>query len=221
MSNEAKKTTALWGNDVWALIKGQGLDIGAGSDPITADVRTFDKSDGDANRIDEYIYEKFDFVFSSHCLEHMLNPWDALSRWWKLVKPQGHLIVIVPDEDLYEQGWWPSLFNQDHKYTFTLNEQSWSPVSVNVNDLIRSLPNAEIVAVSHHTHAYDLAIYENRTKNRRFAIALMWLSKKLTKLSRLASISFNVRLPHWLGVPIDQTAHGALAQIQFIIRKRI
>jgi hypothetical protein len=93
-------------------------------------------------------------------------------------------------------------------------------VSININNLVKSLPNAEIVAISPHSYAYDLAIYKNRTKSRLFAKALMWLSKKLTKLSRLASISFDVRLPRWLGVPIDQTALGALAQIQFIVRKK-
>jgi SAM-dependent methyltransferase len=221
MGNEASKTAEIWGEDVLSLLKGEGLDIGAGTDPIVPGVRTFDQAQGDANRIDEYIHQRFDFVFSSHCLEHMLDPWDALARWWKLVKPDGHLIVIVPDEDLYEQGYWPSLFNNDHKHTFTLNEQSWSPVSININNLVKSLPNAEIVAISPHSYAYDLAIYENRTKSRLFAKALMWLSKKLTKLSRLASTSFDVRLPRWLGVPIDQTALGALAQIQFIVRKKV
>ena len=53
----------------------------------------------DANR-------PFDFVFSSHCLEHMQDPvkCPSLRDWWQLVRPGGVLIVIVPDEDLYEQG---------------------------------------------------------------------------------------------------------------------
>ena len=99
MGNEAKKTAALWDETVWSLLKGRGLDIGAGLDPITTDVQTFDKHQGDANRIDEYIDQEFDFVFSSHCLEHMCDPWDALARWWKLVrnKAGGHhyLITII------------------------------------------------------------------------------------------------------------------------------
>ena len=65
MGNEAKKTAALWDETVWSLLKGRGLDIGAGLDPITTDVQTFDKHQGDANRIDEYIDQEFDFVFSS------------------------------------------------------------------------------------------------------------------------------------------------------------
>jgi SAM-dependent methyltransferase len=80
----------------------------------------------------------FDFVHSSHCLEHMRNPEEALTNWLRVLKPGGYLIVTVPDEDLYELGTWPSCFNADHKWTFTIcKETSWSPVSLNVVDLAR------------------------------------------------------------------------------------
>src|SRR6185312_3014562 len=53
------------------------------------------------------------------------------------IKRGGHLVISVPDEDLYEQGVWPSTFNTDHKITFTLSKKtSWSPVSVNVFSLL-------------------------------------------------------------------------------------
>ena len=45
----------------------------------------------------------------------------ALEQWWQLVKPGGAMVIVVPDEDLYEQGAWPSLFNRDHSATFRLN----------------------------------------------------------------------------------------------------
>jgi SAM-dependent methyltransferase len=220
MGNEASKTAEIWGEDVLSLLKGEGLDIGAGADPIVPGVRTFDQAQGDANRIDEYIHQQFDFVFSSHCLEHMLDPWDALARWWKLVKPDGHLIVIVPDEDLYEQGYWPSLFNEDHKHTFTLNERSWSPVSINVRKLIESLPGAEIISIIHQSNGYQQSLYEARPRSRKVAKQRMWLSKKLIGLVRPVSRTLAAQVPYWLGSPIDQTANSALAQIQFIVRKK-
>ena len=220
MGNEAKKTAALWDETVWSLLKGRGLDIGAGLDPITTDVQTFDKHQGDANRIDEYIDQEFDFVFSSHCLEHMRDPWDALARWWKLVRLDGCLIVIVPDEDLYEQGWWPSLFNHDHKHTFTLNERSWSPVSINVRKLAESLPGAEIISIIHQSNGYQQSFYDARPRSRKVAKRRMWLSKKLIGLVRPVSRTLAAQVPYWLGSPIDQTANGALAQIQFIVRKK-
>ena len=37
-------------------------------------------------------------MYSSHCLEHMHDPVDALARWWRLVMSSGFLIIVVPDE---------------------------------------------------------------------------------------------------------------------------
>jgi hypothetical protein len=49
----------------------------------------------------------------------------------------------VPDEDLYEQGIWPSEFNVDHKHTFTIcKARSWSPVSINLTDLLASVADS-------------------------------------------------------------------------------
>ena len=63
----------------------------------------------------------------------MSDPRKTILDWWKLVKPGGYLFVVVPDEDLYEQGVFPSRFNNDHKATFTIAKaKSWSPNSINV-----------------------------------------------------------------------------------------
>lgn len=43
----------------------------------------------------------------------------------------------MPDEDLYEQGVFPSTFNADHKHTFTIHKRSsWSSKSINVTELL-------------------------------------------------------------------------------------
>ncbi len=44
----------------------------------------------------------FDFVFSSHTLEHIENWQSALKEWWRLVKHGGHLILYLPHPVLYE-----------------------------------------------------------------------------------------------------------------------
>lgn len=41
--------------------------------------------------------EAYDFVVSSHCLEHLANPLGALGEWRRVTRPGGHLLVIVPD----------------------------------------------------------------------------------------------------------------------------
>ena len=137
------------------IFKGTGIDIGAGTDPLRAEwfpqvtsIRTFDLADGDAQSIADHVKEQFDFVYSSSCLEHMERAREALDGWWSLVKPGGHLVVIVPDEDLYEQGVWPSRWNGGHKWTFTTwKRQSWSPKSINVMELWRGLPDCQLVHV--------------------------------------------------------------------------
>lgn len=39
----------------------------------------------------------YDFLLSSHCLEHVANPLAALREWRRVVRPGGHIIVILPD----------------------------------------------------------------------------------------------------------------------------
>jgi hypothetical protein len=52
----------------------------------------------------------------------------------------------VPDEDLYEQGVFPSTFNADHKWTFTiLKPNSWSPKSVNLTELLARFSDTAMI----------------------------------------------------------------------------
>ena len=119
----SSKTWRIMTEEERSWFSGSVLDIGCGPDKIVPHARGFDLRDGDANKIDECIADRFDMVFSSHCLEHMHHPADAIQRWWRLVAEGGRMIVIVPDEDLYEQGVYPSRFNGDHKATFTLSKR--------------------------------------------------------------------------------------------------
>lgn len=144
---------------------GDGLDIGGGPDPLSlyqelfcriTSVRTWDLNDGDAQHMEDVPDESFDFVHSSHCLEHLGDPGQGLRNWLRVLRPGGHLIVTVPDEDLYEQGVFPSTYNRDHKWTFTVNKtRSWSPRSINVLDLVAELgAAAELVRLERLTSTY-------------------------------------------------------------------
>ncbi|HUM03192.1 MAG TPA: methyltransferase domain-containing protein, partial [Thermoanaerobaculia bacterium] len=148
--NEASKTIALLTAIERSLLRGKGIDIGCGSHPITETCQKFDIEDGDANRITTYVTDlgTFDYVASVHSLEHMTSPEESLRDWWLLLKPGGVLLLVVPDEDLYEQGYWPSIFNSNHTFTFTIaKDRSWSPVSLNLLDLVRILPGAEVLSI--------------------------------------------------------------------------
>jgi SAM-dependent methyltransferase len=220
--NEASKTRALWGDFERSLLSGRGIDIGCGPDPICPGVRQFDLANGDANEITKHVQEVFDFVFSAHCLEHMHDPPSALREWWQLVKPGGHMIVIVPDEDLYEQGYWPSLFNLDHKSTFTINKaSSWSPRSFNLFSLAGALDGAELVSIQLHDTNYDRRQSSHSLRSHR--IARLGVRIRNVMVKRLSKIGIAVRLDRLsrlLRLPIDQTTSDATAQIQLILRKR-
>ncbi len=222
MSREASKTRAVWGDDVRALLRGEGLDVGCGDDPVLPHVERFDKLDGDANHLSAHVHKRYDFVFASHVLEHLRDPLAALRDWLTVLKPGGHLIVVVPDEDLYEQGLFPSVFNDDHKHTFTLSKaRSWSPVSVNVLDLARALASeAELVRAELHDHGYDRGLL--RHTPGRWRLHVLTLGRRVAQ--RLPPGRARVlagRVAVALGAPLDQTAllDDRLAQIQFILRK--
>jgi SAM-dependent methyltransferase len=129
--------------------KGSGLDVGGKPDPLVlyaelfplvSSIRTWDIEDGDAQYLESIRDCKYDFVHSSHCLEHLRDPDEGIRNWFRVLKPGGYLVITVPDEDLYEQGQFPSTFNKDHKWTFTVwKDTSWSDKSVNVIDLLKVL----------------------------------------------------------------------------------
>jgi SAM-dependent methyltransferase len=218
--NETSKTKKLWGELERSILTGKGIDIGCGPDPIFPDVYGFDLGNGDANKITEYVHQEFDFVFSSHCLEHMKDPRRAIQEWWKLVRPGGHLFFIVPDEDLYEQGVFPSRFNTDHKATFTISKtKSWSPVSINILDLVQSLPGARLVNVALQDVGYD----RRRLKHARRSLVKQLVGRLYGKFVLLTGTSLEkggVARRALLRLLDDQTlGPEAVAQIQCIVKK--
>jgi SAM-dependent methyltransferase len=128
----------------WIFV-GRGIDIGCGDDPVTSNCFWWDLPQGDAQELPGVPAASFDWVYSSHCLEHLRDPWQAIGRWWEVLRPGGRLLIVVPDEDLYEQGAWPSRYNPDHKWTFTIHKSaSWSPASINVTELVATLPGHQV-----------------------------------------------------------------------------
>lgn len=151
MGNEAGKAYPR----LKGLMSGKGIDIGCGSSPIGG-AEAWDLAQGDAQYMVGVPDDTYDWVFSSHCLEHLKDPHVAIQNWWRILKIGGYLIVLVPDEDLYEQRAWPSRFNSDHKRTFTLSkDNSWSPVSVNCADLLRFLPGHRLISLTLEDNGYD------------------------------------------------------------------
>jgi len=160
-------------NFVRKYFSGNGIDIGGKPDPLIlykelfplmGDVRTWDIEDGDAQQLNGLENESFDFVHSSHCLEHLHDPEEGIKNWFRILRAGGHLVITVPDEDLYEQSVFPSTFNHDHKWCFTIfKHNSWSEKSINIFDLLIKLgKEAQIIKIEllDSTYRYNFPRYD-------------------------------------------------------------
>lgn len=67
---------------------------------------------------------RYDFVLSSHNLEHVANPVKALGEWFRVLKEGGKLILILPDKN--------NTF--DHKRNYTSFEHLLSDYANDTNE---------------------------------------------------------------------------------------
>lgn len=118
--------------------RGGGLDIGYGADLIVPGCSGWDLRNGDAQYLAGIEDESFDFVYSSHCLEHMYDVQIALKNWFRVVKKGGYLLLAIPHRDLYEKkNQLPSRWNRDHKHMFLIG-RSEPPDTLDIVEEIKS-----------------------------------------------------------------------------------
>jgi SAM-dependent methyltransferase len=118
-------------NEVIEYTRGTGIDIGCGLNKIHSSAIGIDKrmspSDfgypfgaqirAEGDKLPWFESNTLDFVFSSHCLEHISDPIAALREWHRVLKHNGHLILILPHKRRYPPVGTPGA-NQDHKRDF-------------------------------------------------------------------------------------------------------
>jgi SAM-dependent methyltransferase len=120
-------------NQVIRFTKGVGIDIGCGlnkihSAAIGIDFQLGDKDFGypfganikvaknkDWLPLPWFKDESLDFVFSSHCLEHFSKPGETIREIFRLLKPGGYLVLILPDMRYYPEKGEPRA-NPDHEW---------------------------------------------------------------------------------------------------------
>ena len=97
--------------------QGEGIDVGCnrlewafpGSQPIDL---LFDDEWEAYNLPDKQV----DYIYSSHCLEHLPNWIKALDYWTSKLKPGGTLFLYLPH---YNQEYWRPWNNRKHLHIFT------------------------------------------------------------------------------------------------------
>ncbi len=113
--------------DLLPYINGDGLDVGCGDARphdwmVGIDIKPGQTQKGpnqirDGTTLDKYYApESQDFIFSSHLLQE-LQDWPAvLAGWWKILKPDGYLIIFLPlQEERAAEGETPALQACDPK----------------------------------------------------------------------------------------------------------
>lgn len=105
---------------------GQGLDIGYagytdGCLPILSTATGIDLNYPGYDGIHlTFPDESQDYVYSSHCLEHIFD-WNlAIIEWQRVLKVDGHMVIVVPHQYLYERrSYPPSQWNEGHIRFYT------------------------------------------------------------------------------------------------------
>jgi len=92
--------------------EGEGLDIGAGPYPFPG-ATPIDM--GENENAYELPQKEYDYIFSSHCLEHLENPVKALRYWKTRLKPGGCLFLYLPHPDM---EYWLPQNNPRHLHEF-------------------------------------------------------------------------------------------------------
>lgn len=130
--------------------RGRGLDLGCGANKVWphaigvdnyTDTQLFGvamKPDVmcDVTKLEPFSSASMDYVYSSHCLEHIEDWKGALKEWWRVIKPAGFLILYLPDEDDYPKVGEPHA-NVDHKWNVNIPRVVDAMKAVGGWDLLR------------------------------------------------------------------------------------
>jgi SAM-dependent methyltransferase len=98
------------------LCIGGGVDVGCnklewcfpGAAPIDPEINDFHAL--------HFPHDNYDYIFSSHCLEHIENWVEVLEYWKTKIKKGGIIFLYLPD---YSQEYWRPWNNRKHKVILT------------------------------------------------------------------------------------------------------
>lgn len=106
-----------WRSLIIPFAVGDGIDVGYGGFSLSLRSINIDLPNkyshgsdpqhlkGDARNLFWFNNEVLDYVFSSHVLEDFGSEEKGLvlREWWRVIKPSGHLILLLPDEKRYRE----------------------------------------------------------------------------------------------------------------------
>lgn len=197
--NESKKI--VW--EVAPYLRGRGVDIGAGDFKILPHAISVDNMNhaqfgfvtkpdiqADASKLDMFASASMDWVYSSHTLEHVEDMNATLREWWRLVKPDGYLILYLPHADYYPNIGQPGA-NPDHKRDFR------------PQDVVAAMPDG-----------WDLLEHQERNEDQEYSFLLIF--KKIGGKLRLHS--WKKPKPEKTALVVRYGAFGDLMQASSVFK---
>ncbi len=163
------------------FLRGRVVDLGCGPEPVLLDAvgvncdampgvslpgggpgagvvrANVDAASGELLRV--LGFESVDTVFSSHALEHLPSPilWN-LAHWLRFVRPQGSMVLYLPDEKYYRFAADPKVRNPEHLHYLTMDTFEWYALQVQGAELLHLIPDVD---VRHGRYSF-LAIFRKR-----------------------------------------------------------
>lgn len=113
--------------------KGKGFDVGCGIWPLPG-AYPVDIINGD--EATNLPFGDCDYIFSSHCLEHLTNPVAAIEHWKSRLKPGGLLFLYLPHAE--EMPYWRSTQNRKHLHEWQPFQIERMLIELDFVDVIRS-----------------------------------------------------------------------------------
>ena len=98
--------------------KGVGYDIGYSKDEwkYPGSIGIDKDDDCDEYHANNLPKNNVDYIYSSHCLEHVDNWIETIEYWIDNIKPKGILFLYLPD---FSQKYWRPWNNKKHRHCFT------------------------------------------------------------------------------------------------------
>ncbi len=116
-------------NKALKYCRGTGLDIGAGNWPLPGAIAVRDEKEINAYKLDKFEDGSLDYIFSSHCIEHLENWREALSLWVRKVKYGGIIFIYAPHKSMLLWRPLAPWVGEDHK---------WSPDAQTVGSFLKN-----------------------------------------------------------------------------------
>lgn len=109
---------------------GKGLDVGAGEWPLPGATAVDLSYNCDAMYLPG---SDWDYIFSSHCLEHLPDYVGALAHWFDKLRPGGLVFLYLPHPDM---RYWRPENNRKHLHVFHPEDVAQALVDLGYENVI-------------------------------------------------------------------------------------